>query len=367
MKKSLRPPENWQDFESLCKKLFGEMLLCENTIKKNGRLGQSQNGVDIYGIDTENKGWGIQCKGIDNYSNKKLTEDEVVAEIEKAKNFKPELDFFVITTTAQKDVKIEEFVRLKDFENRRFNSFRILLYSWEDLVDLIDEYINTYNWYVNSISFKTLFDVEVSTHTSDSHDNNTIKPTFNKIVAQNIFDVKNFTAQESLRSKFKVFNGFVTSNYTTFSNNLSWCKLGINIYNSGNKVIEDWKIFLTFDNNIKRISDGKSGIEKLISNSNTTTIYEEDKELVYKPYNNQALIQKDSKYFEFFILPFHYCRETYIEWELLARDFNRSGRINLIVEPQFIINEVKNFVKTSEEAGEVITFSEFIEETNQDN
>ena len=47
MKKAIRPPENWQDFETLCKKLFGEMWGCPNTIKKNGRSGQTQCGVDI--------------------------------------------------------------------------------------------------------------------------------------------------------------------------------------------------------------------------------------------------------------------------------------------------------------------------------
>jgi hypothetical protein len=46
-KKQLRKPENWQDFESLCKKLWGEIWNCPE-IKKNGRKGQPQHGVDIY-------------------------------------------------------------------------------------------------------------------------------------------------------------------------------------------------------------------------------------------------------------------------------------------------------------------------------
>jgi hypothetical protein len=68
MKKNLRKPENWQDFETLCKKLFGEMWGCPNTIKKNGRLGQSQAGVDVYGRPkNEDEYWGVQCKGKDDY------------------------------------------------------------------------------------------------------------------------------------------------------------------------------------------------------------------------------------------------------------------------------------------------------------
>ena len=46
----IQKPVNWQDFESLCKKLWGEIWGCSDTIKKNGRSGQAQHGVDVYGI-----------------------------------------------------------------------------------------------------------------------------------------------------------------------------------------------------------------------------------------------------------------------------------------------------------------------------
>lgn len=44
----IRPPENWQDFELLCK-IVGEIWNCPDIIKRNGRSGQKQCGVDIYG------------------------------------------------------------------------------------------------------------------------------------------------------------------------------------------------------------------------------------------------------------------------------------------------------------------------------
>lgn len=50
MKKTLRKPERWQDFEDLCKKLFREIWQCSYTIKKNGRQRQPQSGVDVYAI-----------------------------------------------------------------------------------------------------------------------------------------------------------------------------------------------------------------------------------------------------------------------------------------------------------------------------
>ncbi|WP_339699267.1 hypothetical protein [uncultured Marixanthomonas sp.] len=46
---SLPPPDNWKDFERLCKKLWGEIWDCPE-ITMNGRNGQNQSGIDISGI-----------------------------------------------------------------------------------------------------------------------------------------------------------------------------------------------------------------------------------------------------------------------------------------------------------------------------
>jgi hypothetical protein len=74
----IRKPENWQDFEKLCKKLWGEIWNCSNSIKRNGRSGQSQCGVDVYGLPINANGYyGIQCKGKDDYSKSKLSEKEI--------------------------------------------------------------------------------------------------------------------------------------------------------------------------------------------------------------------------------------------------------------------------------------------------
>jgi hypothetical protein len=168
MKKSILQPENWQDFESLCKKLFGEIWNCPLKIKKNGRLGQPQAGVDVYGIPAgKEKYWGIQCKGKDTYQKKKLTEKEINDEIAKAIDFKPKLEVFIFCTTAVKDSKIEEYIRLKDIESRKNGGFEILLYSWEDIVDFIEENRNTYNWYIDNIQFKDKFDVQIDFYGCD--------------------------------------------------------------------------------------------------------------------------------------------------------------------------------------------------------
>lgn len=162
MKKIIQKPVNWQDFESLCKKLWGEIWKCPE-IKKNGRLGNSQKGVDIYGIpDGKKEYYGIQCKGKDDYSKSKLTKSEIDAEIKNAKKCRPKLEYFIFTTTANKTAKIEEYVRVKNRESQKKGSFSIELYSWEDIADLIEENKNTYDWYVSGNLHKTNNNVTMS-------------------------------------------------------------------------------------------------------------------------------------------------------------------------------------------------------------
>src|SRR5690349_3199888 len=124
-KQQLRKPENWQDFENLCKKLWGEVWKCPE-IKKNGRSGQIQNGIDIYGIPFgENQYYGIQCKGKDDYTKSTLTVKEIDREIELALNFQPPLKKMYFATTANKDVDIESYVRKKNIEHISNNLFEV--------------------------------------------------------------------------------------------------------------------------------------------------------------------------------------------------------------------------------------------------
>ena len=103
---TLRKPANWQDFESLCLLLWRAEWKSDD-IKKNGRNGQAQKGVDICGHrEGENGHSGIQCKC--KPGNKALTTDEIDEEIENAKAFKPALRRLIFATTADKDALIEE-------------------------------------------------------------------------------------------------------------------------------------------------------------------------------------------------------------------------------------------------------------------
>jgi hypothetical protein len=160
--KTLRRPQNWQDFETLCKKLWSEIWQHPET-KKNGRNGQNQYGVDIYGMPKDSGYYvGIQCKGKDEYTDKQFTEDEILKEIDKAKLFRPTIKKLYFATTAVKDSVMESFVMEKNLEQIAAGLFEVHIFSWEDIVDLIDENRDTHNWYVENQNFKNNISARVT-------------------------------------------------------------------------------------------------------------------------------------------------------------------------------------------------------------
>lgn len=143
------PPTNWQDFEELCKRIWEIKWNFPDDIIRNGRMGQTQNGVDISAYVENKHGYcGVQCKGKDNFTNKQMTTTEIDEEIAKAKNFKPALKSLTFTTTAPKDAAIEEYVRSRNVENIENGLFSVAIFSWEDIVSLIEQYKSVKEWYV---------------------------------------------------------------------------------------------------------------------------------------------------------------------------------------------------------------------------
>lgn len=124
-------PRNWQDFESICQKLWAEIWNDPNT-KKNGRQGQAQNGVDVFGKPARSSlYYGVQCKDKDGRLGSILTKGELEVEATKAKGFYPQIGSFTLATTAPRDQEIQEHYRTLT-ENRVF-PFDINVWSWDDI------------------------------------------------------------------------------------------------------------------------------------------------------------------------------------------------------------------------------------------
>jgi anti-sigma regulatory factor (Ser/Thr protein kinase) len=142
MLKQLAPPQNWAQFEQLCRDLWAE-LLADTETKMHGRRGQAQCGVDVYGTDIRsgtNALVGIQCKGKDNFLSKQVTEAELRIEVANSQAFRPRLNKFILATTALRDAHVQSFTRSVNEEYTRTSSLSVATWSWPDLSEAIQNY-----------------------------------------------------------------------------------------------------------------------------------------------------------------------------------------------------------------------------------
>lgn len=344
----LKKPSNWQDFEKLCKLLWGEIWVCEDTIKRHGRQGQNQHGVDVYAFVEKYGGYcGIQCKGKDDYTNAQLTESEIDAEIEKAKDFEPELKLLVFTTTANKDAKIEGYIRKKDVENRRKGLFKVDIASWEDIVDQLERYRTTYNWYVNNCQFKDATDVSV---TFDGEEEITIHPEYVKTTVH--YEYKELTELEKALNA--QMGGIVIPKITSpimpwnqpRKIDKRWCKIHLHIENTGSTVIKTPKLIVYFrSEDVLDISDrfsyvntwGLDEAAKAQINANRDAQREVfqtySNALEYRP-KDSVLVQKDERGFNISIKPVDGIIEMPLVWEFLCEDYQKEGVLTIHVVPK---------------------------------
>ncbi|MEQ8470826.1 MAG: hypothetical protein RIC35_06550 [Marinoscillum sp.] len=358
----LRKPENWPDFESLCKKLWGEIWNCPE-IKKNGRQGQAQHGVDVYGIpDFDSEYYGIQCKGKDEYTHKQLTKDEIDKELKKVLDFKPKLKKLYFATTANKDAVIEEYIREKNIEFKGKKLFEVHLYSWEDIVDLIDENKATHDWYLKSQNFKTNQSCRLTFH--DNTEEITIKVPFQKNFTE--YKQKIIPANPGLNSFFlqqQRMNEMFSVKHTSIfdsSINHSWCKFYFRLHNTGNSPIEEYKIFLEFDGEFKSIDTITKGgglLAPKINYTYDTFIDGENKTGKIVP-ESTILVGEDSVGFDdIAIKPIHEPRKINIHWKLVSKDFKKDGFLKLNIDIEIKRNHktilVEDPLKVRVEEGEI--------------
>lgn len=131
MRVRLPIPDAWQDFEKLCQQLWKE-IWCDVNAKNNGRNGQPQNGVDIYGKPIYAVSWaGVQCKDKDCQLGSVLKTSEIDAECEKAKMFQPGISSFSFATTAARNALVQEHARM--INSQKKYPFDVHVWAWEDI------------------------------------------------------------------------------------------------------------------------------------------------------------------------------------------------------------------------------------------
>ena len=115
---AFQPPLYWQQFENLTEGTCRIRFQCPTTAK-NGRVGQPQCGVDVFGIDGHSgKSFGVQCKQMGErdennhpYPGGALSLKIVKDEAEKATKFQPQLQVWIIATTAKRELIATAFRR----------------------------------------------------------------------------------------------------------------------------------------------------------------------------------------------------------------------------------------------------------------
>jgi hypothetical protein len=134
---SVRKPRNWQDFERNMRLLLQCVFGDPGTIM-NGRQGQPQHGVDIYGRLGGSKWFGVQCK---QRLNVHVTPTELREEVAKARRFEPYISYFVLATSASRDGKIQrEARRLTEANRRARRPMSVHVWGWEDIEDRAADY-----------------------------------------------------------------------------------------------------------------------------------------------------------------------------------------------------------------------------------
>lgn len=346
---TLRRPANWQDFESLCKKLWGEIWNCPE-IQKNGRLGQEQSGVDVFGIPfNDDCYYGIQCKGKNEYIHAQFTEKEIEEEIEKAKEFKPTLKKYYLATTAVNDSKIQEFVRQKNIEHKANGLFEVHLFAWESIVDLIDENKHTHDWYVKNQNYKTTKSVALTFQNGLTEF--TYSPKFRKTITH--FNQKIIPAIDPLYAnpliglfaqQRKFAEAIIVSRSYKTTINLSYIPVEIIIHNTGSEPIEEYKVFLNFEGDIQDLSDTNEkneGINYKILSKYIPNTYLWVDSMSGKIVPKKSILVGDDTLIseDIFIKPFPKECDITIRWKLISKDFKDEGELILKVVPDIEIED----------------------------
>ena len=152
LSRAFPPPNNWQDFESLCFDLYAR-LWKTNDVDMHGRRGQPQGGVDVYGTDrVEQKFVGVQCKGKEEGYGAKLTKAELKVEVAKAKTFVPPIDVFIVATTAMNDTAIQQLAREISKEHAKQGLFEVRVQGWLTLKQRITDYPELLNKHFHDLA-----------------------------------------------------------------------------------------------------------------------------------------------------------------------------------------------------------------------
>ena len=182
------PPSFWQDFERLTLDI-SKVLWNDDYAERNGRAGQKQKGVDVYGFNRKlNERTGVQCKkrkyrleGVEAPGHF-LTKEEIDAEYKDSANFTGGLDRFIIATTGERDEDLQAHVR---GINKAGNKPMVSLWFWDNYVEELNARENLmYRYYDNVLKYREQY-------SSDEHYYRMIAMAFDRPAIRTAFHMEN--------------------------------------------------------------------------------------------------------------------------------------------------------------------------------
>lgn len=123
------PPTDWAEFELITQSSL-KIKWGSPNLQRNGRQGQPQAGVDVYGEDNLGRPVGVQCRNV----TEKLTLAAIQEEIQKAECFDPPLQAYYIATTLPNDSRLQKELRLISLDRISSVKFPVGIFFWEDLI-----------------------------------------------------------------------------------------------------------------------------------------------------------------------------------------------------------------------------------------
>lgn len=123
-------PKSWEEFQIITKDALG-IRFNSTDMSLNGRQGQKQHGVDVYGHDEYGHLIAIECK---NYGGMG-SESFIDAAIKEAESFSPTPTSFILALASERDAKLQAYVRNLSPTRVAANKFAVGITFWDDLVN----------------------------------------------------------------------------------------------------------------------------------------------------------------------------------------------------------------------------------------
>ena len=239
-----------------------------------------------------------------------------------------------------KILKTEEYIRIKDLENRQKDLFEVHLFSWEDIVDLIDENKQTHDWYLNLQKFKQKSDVFGML----------LKMIKNEIAGSVPFCLKvtHFRLGEKPSSIFdytpygppKVLDGLLFK-----GENKSYFRFRIKIKNIGSAPIENPKLIIQADGNQEEIGDEYIASSLVQLNAKNDIKFNETQgNLFINPHRNVFAPEEEYISDIICIKPIYEGGEIELSWKLISNNFKKEGFLKVNIQTYLIQKDVDEYV-----------------------